>query len=127
MTGKERMQNRPFKESRSLGCFAVDSLKEQRLEAGSEPLMSRDIEPFLLPGENGLRKLVLHQLTKDVFQRASMNFEIMREPRGKFDDAVIQKRRTNFQRVRHTHPVRFIQNVVRQVIVLIHIQKVTPE
>ena len=35
---------------------------------------------------------------------------------------VIQERRTHFQRMRHAHPVRLVQNIVRQVVVLIHRQ-----
>ena len=50
-----------------------------------------------------------------------MNLEFMWQACRELDDAMVQKWRTNLERVRHAHAIRLIQDVVRQVVILIDV------
>src|SRR5438445_6568775 len=52
-----------------------------------------------------------------------MKFEVLGQARGKIHNAWIKKWGPNLQRVRHAHPIDFVENVIREVVALIEIQK----
>ena len=68
-------------------------------------------------------QLVLHQLAQDEFQSRAADLQILRQPRREFHDAVIQKRRTHFERMRHAHAVALVEDVVGQIVELIQPQE----
>ncbi len=60
-----------------------------------------------------------YEFAQDVLESTVVELEFFGDTRGKFDDAVIEKWRPNFERVCHRHAVAFIENVVGEVIKLI--------
>ena len=81
--------------------------------------MRRDIEAHFRPLQNCRRQLLFHQLLQDYFLLRAANLQGSGELGGKLDNAVIQKWRSHFDRMRHAHAVALRQNVIRQIISLV--------
>src|SRR5215813_8820447 len=52
-----------------------------------------------------------------------MQLVAVRQAGGKIDNARIQERRTRLKRVRHAHTIHFVENVIRQIDMLVKVQK----
>src|SRR5579859_8083871 len=84
--------------------------------------MDRNVKTNFWPAQNVRRQLVLHQAAQNVFGLRPAQLERLRQSRGEINDAWIEKWRPRFQRMRHTHAVDLIKDVVRQVVTLIELQ-----
>ena len=52
-----------------------------------------------------------------------MQLEVVGQAGGKIDDAIIEKWRPHFQRMRHADAVDFVENVVGQVVALVELEE----
>ncbi len=93
--------------------------QEQRLQRTAQPFVSGDIESDFLAPDDGRRQFVLHQFLEDEFLLPAADFEMRRQCGGELHDAVVQKRRPHFQRMSHAHAVRFCEDIVRKIILLV--------
>jgi len=93
-------------------------------QGSAEPFVSRDIEPGFLPVQDSIRQFPLHGSTEDDLLCAAIQLQTLGEPGGEFHDPMVEQRRTDFEGVRHTHPVDLVKQVVLQVELLIE-QKIT--
>ena len=59
------------------------------------------------------RELALHQFLQNQLLPRAANLERSRQRGGEFHDAMIEKWRPHFERMRHAHAVHLRQNVVR--------------
>ena len=66
--------------------------------------------------------LSLHQVLQDEFLTRPVDLQRCRNTIGKLDDAMVEKRRPDLQRMRHADAVRLHQNVVGQVVLLVEPQ-----
>jgi hypothetical protein len=67
--------------------------------------MRRNIETYLRSLKDRGRKLIFHHFFEDVFLARTANFKVQRQTSGKFHDAVVKERRSDFDGVGHTHAV----------------------
>ena len=81
------------------------SIKQKWAERSAEPLVGGNIEADFLAIENRWWKFVLHQFLQQQFLARATHLEGVRQSRGKLDDAVVKKRRTNLDRMGHAHAI----------------------
>ena len=88
----------------------------------TNPFVRWNVEANFFPLQDRLRQLVPHEfLQQDLLLRAP-NLERRRQGGGKFDDTVVQERWAQLDGMGHAHAVRFDQDVVRQIILLVEPQ-----
>src|ERR1700761_9009133 len=97
----------------------TQGFEHERAERAAEPFVSGDVEAFLAALQDGRRKFLADELAQHVLGAAAVNLEGCGQLRGKLYDAVIEKWRAHFERMRHAHAIALIENVVGQVVVLI--------
>lgn len=102
--------------SHSALCKRVE---QKRFKNRPEPMVRRDVEALLGAGQHARRDFVPDEFAKNVFQSLAVELKMLRKPGGEFDNAMVEKRGTNFKRMRHRHPVALIENVIGQVIELV--------
>src|ERR1019366_3711607 len=104
---------------RMIGESGMQRINYERSEGTTDPFVRRNVEANFLPLQDRRRQLVPHQLLQQKLLLRAPNLKRCRQRRGKFDDTVIQKWRAQLDGMGHTHAVRFDQDVVREVILLI--------
>ena len=123
MTIHQLPHYRPGKNPRFAHIVFIQNVQEQGSESGPQPVVRGNVEAFFLAGQDRCGKVVSHQFAQNIFEFPASNLEVLGQARGEFYNPVIQKRRTDFQGVRHAHAITLIQNVVGKVIELIGPQK----
>src|ERR1022692_759102 len=122
MIAYQSLNRAPVEDPRRRDRFRRHRLQQQSPQHAPEPVVSRYVESRLLPRQHRLRQLAAHQFPQHVLLRSPANLQPFRQRCREFHDPVIQERWTNLQRMRHAHPVRLVQNIVRQIVTLIHPQ-----
>ena len=122
MVSNQRLDRLPPEESGVIGRAIHQNLLHHRAQAASQPIVRRNVESDLLPLENRSWQLIAHQFLQKNLLSRTMNLQRSRQGRGKFYNSMIKKWRPHFQRVRHAHAVRLIQNIVGKKISLIEPQ-----
>ncbi len=85
--------------------------------------MRRNVEAHFLAPKDRRRKLVLHQiLSAGTSGCRAANLQRCRQRGRELDNAVVEKRRPHFQRMRHAHAVRLVQDVVGKIVSLVERQ-----
>src|SRR5690348_11810817 len=95
-------------DARLLHRFFAERLLKQWPQRTAEPFVYRDVETFFGPREDFRRELLTDQFPKNALRSSPLDFEGGGQPGRKFHDAVIQKRRADFERMGHAHPVALI-------------------
>jgi hypothetical protein len=65
----------------------------------------RNIETYLRPLSDCGWELIFHHFLEDIFLARTANFKVQRQTGGKFHDAVVKKRRADFDGVGHAHAI----------------------
>ena len=91
----------------------------QRAQAAAQPIVRRNVKADFFPLQNRGWQLIAHQFFQKNLLPRTANLQRCRQRGGKFDDAMIEKRRPYFERVRHAHAIRLVQNIVGKKIALI--------
>ena len=125
MVGDGPVDTRPVKKSGCLDRLSIDRIKQAIFQNRPKPVVRRDVETLLRSGQHRLWELVTHQLAKDVLEGRSANLQIVREAGGEFHDAMIEERRADFERMRHAHAIRLVEDVVGKVILLVDEQGIS--
>ena len=97
----------------------LQGIDEHSSQWAAQPFMSGNVKAGFFALQDGSRKLVFPQFTQHQLLLSAVDFQSGRELRSEFHDAVIEKWRPNFDRVRHAHAIALYQNIVGQVIVLV--------
>jgi len=122
MVSNQRLDRLPSEESGVIGRAIHQNLLHHRAQAASKPIVRRDVESDLLPLENRSWQLIAHQFFQKNFLSRTMNLQRCGQGGSEFHDSMIKERRSHFQRMRHAHAIRLIQNIVGKKILLIEPQ-----
>src|SRR6476620_8260363 len=120
MGANNSLHRGPGEDARFPNISLTERFQKQRLQDGPEPVMRGNIEAFFAAPYDSFGQAILHQFPEHKLQASAADLEIFGKPRCELDDPVIQKRRPDFQRMRHAHAIDFGQNVVGQIVQLIH-------
>ncbi len=107
---------------RVFGPDAIECIEQQRAKGSPKPVMCGNIEARFAAPDYGSRQPFLHQLLENELLLFSLDFEFRRQRRREFHNAVIKKRRTHLNGVRHAHPIDLAENIVGKKILLIEPQ-----
>ena len=87
----------------------------QRAPLVAKPVAHRDAETHLLAREYFRRQERFHRFFKNELAAVVVKFPFGRQTGGQLDDAIIEQRRADFERMGHAHAVHFGQDVFRQI------------
>ena len=106
-----------------LGCTLRERLDNHGAQRSTQPLMCRNIESTFLRVSTAGGSLPLHQVLEHELLPRPANLQRRWKRSGKFHDAMIEKRRPHFHRMRHAHAIALHQNIVWQIVLLIEIEE----
>ena len=108
MTRNELIDGGPGKDARLLYSSFGECIEEQWLEHSAEPVVNGNVKALLGTLEDTGGDFIAHEFTQDVLEGAVIELEFFGQARGKLDNAVIEKWRTDFERVSHRHAVALV-------------------
>jgi len=74
-----------------------ERIQQQWAKHAAQPIMRGNIEALFLAPQHLGWKFVAHQMPEDQLQRRVSDLKILRKPRRKLDDAMIQEWRSNLE------------------------------
>ena len=85
--------------------------------------MRRNIEAYLLALHDSGGQLGSHHFLEEIFLARTADFKVYRQLGCKLHDAVIDERRPDLDGMGHAYAVRFHQDVVRKVVLLVELKE----
>ena len=81
------------------GFGGRECIEKEFTERAAQPVVGRKIQAELWTPHDERRQFVLHQLLQDYFLTGALDFEVCGKGSRELDNAVIEKRRSNLDRV----------------------------
>src|SRR5579859_2383420 len=97
----------------------AEGIHQQRAQRAAKPIVGGNVQAGLGAAQHGVRQFALHQALQHDLVLPTVDFHVLRQARGKLDEAMIEKRRAHLERMRHAHAIDFLQDVVGEVVALI--------
>src|SRR5438132_7270926 len=89
----------------------------------SQPLRDGHCEALFSSRQNLARHTLLHHAPERYLGHLSLKFQSSRECRGKLQQLVIEQGTSHFKSMSHAHPVHFDEDVIHQVCLEVHIER----
>jgi len=118
----QRVNRLRIEDPGSLNGLGRQGIHQQPAQRPAEPVVSRDVEANLLAVQHRVRQLAPHQLPQDELLLESADLQVLGQGSREIHDARIEERRPHLERMGHAHAVGLVEDVIRQVITLVHPQ-----